>query len=237
MSTIKAASQVVKDKVQDTHLAAGRNSSDTIRLWENYKDQALMWRSLALMQIPATSIALIFAVVFWVTREITLQVPSKPLPGIYAAQDIPDTEFINVANDYISLIATYQPQTARKQFEAARGMLKEPLLTKFNEEMMASELVAIENTQRTQVFFGDPLRTRVVRKGQEVEVTLVGERVKFISGQALPSLSSRYRVRMTTIPKNQINPYGIVITSVVFKANLQGEERNDTGEDSIGVEK
>src|SRR5262249_53544353 len=138
MSKVKQATQVIRDKVNDTALAAARSNNDTIRLWENYKDQALMWRSIALIQMPATAIALLFAILLWSTREITLQVPSKPLPGIYHAQDIPDSEFINVANDYINLIATYQPGTARKQFEAARAMLKEPLLTKFNQEMMTS---------------------------------------------------------------------------------------------------
>jgi hypothetical protein len=236
MSKMKNASQAVKDRVQDTELSAGRTKNDTIRLWENYKDQALMWRSLALLQIPATSIALVFALMMWATREITLQVPSKPMPGMYAAQDIPDTEFVNVANDYISLIATYQPATARKQFEAARAMLKEPLLTKFSAEMIGSELTAIEATSRTQVFFIDPLKTKVERGGNEVTVTVIGERWKVIAGSELPTVTSRFRVTMTTNPRNPINPYGIVITSVNFKPNIRGERVAEQDENSMGAE-
>jgi hypothetical protein len=236
MSKLKQASQVVKDRVSETELTAGRSKNDTIRLWENYKDQALMWRSLALLQVPATAIAIVFALVMWATREITLQVPSKPMPGMYAAQDIPDTEFINVANDYISLIATYQPATARKQFEAARAMLKEPLLTKFNTEMIGSELTAIEATSRTQVFFTDPLKTRADRQGNEVTVTVIGERWKVIAGSELPTVTSRFRVTMTTNPRNPINPYGIVITSVNFKPNIRGERAAEADEDSMGME-
>lgn len=238
MSKMKNVSQVVKERLQDTELSAGRTKNDTIRLWENYKDQALMWRSLALLQLPATAIALLFALMMWATREITLQVPSKPMPGMYAAQDIPDTEFINVANDYISLIATYQPATARKQFEAARSMLKEPLLTKFNAEMIGSELTAIEATSRTQVFFTDPLKTKIERTGSnEVTVTVIGERWKVIAGSELPTVTSRFRVTMTTNPRNPINPYGIVITSVNFKPNIRGERvaENDN-DDSMGAE-
>jgi hypothetical protein len=175
----------------------------------------------------------------WSTREITLTVPSKPMPGIYAAQDIPDNEFVNVALDYVNLIATYQPRTARRQFEAASAMLKEPLLTKFREEMINSELGAIESSSRTQVFFTDPLKTSVSRRGNEVTVSLIGERWKVIAGAELPTVTSRFRVTMTTIPKNAINPYGIVISSVTFKSNTKGERisDNDADDDSLGAER
>ena len=105
MRKVKVAAESIREKVADTHLAAGRDQSDTIRLWENYKDQSLMWRSLSLIQLPTTMMAIVFAMMMWSTREITLTVPAKPMPGTYAAQDIPDNEFINVAIDYINLIA------------------------------------------------------------------------------------------------------------------------------------
>lgn len=238
MSKIKGTAESIKNKVADTQLSAARDKSDTIRLWENYKDQALMWRSLALIQIPATLAAIIFSIIMWSTREITLSVPSKPMPGIYAAQDIPDNEFVNVATDYINLIATYQPGTARKQFEAAAAMLKEPLLSKFREEMINSELGAIEGSARTQVFYVDPLKGSVIRQGNQVIVTIIGERIKYIAGQELPPVTSRFRVTMTTIPRNVINPYGIVITSVTFKSNIKGEQINDTSDiTSMGADR
>jgi len=237
MSRVKTVADGVRAKVADTQLPAGRDKSDTIRLWENHKDQALMWRSLSLIQIPATLGAIIFSIVMWATREITLTVPSKPMPGHYAAQDIPDNEFVNVATDYVNLIATYQPGTARKQFEAAAAMLQEPLLSKFRDEMMNSELGAIENSSRTQVFFVDPLKKTVRRQGNEVEVAVYGERVKYIAGQELQPVTSRYRVTMTTIPRNVINPYGIVIRSVTFKANVKGESLNEADSGSMGAER
>jgi hypothetical protein len=223
MGKIKEAAQGVREKVADTQLTAARSQNDTIRLWENYKDQAMMWRALSLIQLPTTFIAIIFALVMWSTREITLSVPSKPMPGMYAAQDIPDTEFVNVANDYVNLVATYQPNTARKQFEVARSMLKEPLLTKFNDENMNSELPAIETTLRTQVFFVDPLKTKVEREGNKVYVSISGERWKVIAGAPIPSVTSRYRLELTTIPRNPVNPYGIVITNILFNPNTRGE--------------
>ncbi len=222
----RMAAPNVREVVADTRLSATRSENDTIRLWENYKDQALLWRSLSLIQFPMTCVALIFALVMWSTRVINLTVPSKPEPGIHVAQDIPDTEFINAANTYVNLVATYQPGTARNQFTVASSMLKEPVYTKFKEEMMGAELGAIESTGRTQVFFTDPLRTRVVRNGNEVTVSLVGERWKVIAGSALPTVTSRFSITMSTIPRNPMNPYGIMITSVSFKANIQGEIPN-----------
>ena len=166
----------------------------------------------------------------WSTRVINLTVPSKPEPGIHIAQDIPDTEFLNAANTYVNLVATYQPGTARKQFDVARAMLKEPVYTKFLDEMMGPELGAIESTGRTQVFFVDPLRTKVERQGNEVIVTIVGERWKVIAGSSLPSVTSRYVIRLSTIPRNPLNPYGIVITGVSFKADIDGEKPGQQNE-------
>ena len=230
MNRAKAASAHVNQMVADTRMKATRSEGDTIRLWENYKDQALLWRSISLIQFPATLGALIFAGLMWSTRVINLTVPSKPEPGIHIAQDIPDTEFLNAANTYVNLVATYQPGTARKQFDVARGMLKEPVYTKFLEEMMGPELGAIESTGRTQVFFVDPLRTKVERQGNEVIVTIVGERWKVIAGSSLPSVTSRYVIRLSTIPRNPLNPYGIVITGVSFKADIDGEKPGQQSE-------
>jgi hypothetical protein len=111
-------------------------------------------------------------------------------------------------------------------------MLKEPVYTKFNEEMMGAELGAIESTSRTQVFFTDPLRTKVTRNGNEVTVSLVGERWKVIAGSPLPTITSRFTISMSTIPRNPLNPYGIVITGVSFKSNLQGERPGAEGVNS-----
>lgn len=232
MRKARLATPDVREVIADTRLKATRSENDTIRLWENYKDQALLWRSLSLIQFPATFAALIFATVMWSTRVVNLTVPSKPEPGIHVAQDIPDTEFINAANTYVNLVATYQPGTARNQFNVARSMLKEPVFTKFTEEMMGAELGAIESTGRTQVFFTDPLRTKVTRTGNEVTVNLVGERWKVIAGSPLPTVTSRFTITMSTIPRNPLNPYGIVITAVSFKSNIEGEQPATDGQQS-----
>ena len=215
MANGTAAKKAAKKIIEDTRFRESKRESDTVRVWENYREQALLWRALALFQIPATAIALVFALVIWVTRTTILNVPAKPLPGYYAAEEIPDAEFISVATEFINLIASYQPVTARKQFKEGAKFLFEPMSARFEQEMLGRELTAIENTRRTQVFFSDPTKTELMRNPDgTVTVTLVGERQKLVAGEVLPNVMTQFRVTMTTIPRNALNQYGIVITNV-----------------------
>lgn len=198
----------------DLSFVDSKNEADTIRLWENYREQALMWRALSLLQIPATLIAIVFAFWVWSTRSVTLNVPARPLPGVYQAEEIPNEQFIEAATSLINLIATYQPAVARRQFDRARSMLKEPLLSRFDSEMVGLELRAIEGSFRTQIFFVDPSRTKVERRRGEVVVTLIGERLKMIAGREMPTVKTKFEVTLSTLPRNDINPYGIVVTNI-----------------------
>ena len=201
--------------LKETGVIETKGQADTIRLWENYRDQALLWRSIALIQMPTTLAAIVFAIVMWNTHEIKLNVPRKPLPGFYAAKEIPDSEFVDVATNFINLVATYQSNVAKKQLLKASEMLREPLLTKFKKEMLGTELQAIQTTNRTQIFFVDPTRTKVERPNKRIAIVeLTGERTKIISGKELPSQKTRFTIRMTTIPRQELNPYGIVITNI-----------------------
>ncbi len=207
----------VAEILKDSELRRPLSENDTIRLWESHREQATLWRSISLLQLPITLVALIMALTLWATRNITLNVPAKPLPGIYAAQDIPDSEFVDFANDYVNLVATYQPAVARRQFEEARRMLWNQMIQIFDTEMMATELRAIENTKRTQIFFVDPTKIALSRDGRSVIANLTGDRYKIIAGKEMPAVKSQFTVVMTTIPKNKFNPYGIVITNVSLK--------------------
>lgn len=202
--------------VADAGIIDSKRESDTVKLWEGYREQATLWRALALLQIPTTLIAVLVSFYMADTREITLNVPPKPLPGLYAVQEIPDSEFVDVATEFVNLIATYQPVIARRQINAASQMLKEPLLTRFRDEMLDVELKAIETTNRTQLFFVDPLRTTIKRgNNRMVTVSMQGERLKIIAGKELPMVRTKFTIVMTTIPRNQFNPYGIIIEDVI----------------------
>lgn len=195
-----------------------KGETDTIRLWESYRDQALLWRAMALLQIPATLVALIFALIMWSNRSILLKVPSDPKPGTYSAMEIPDAKFIEAAQDLVGLVGTYTPANAQSQFLMARAMLKEPLLSKFDLEMMQQELKAITDTSRTQVFFADPTVTTIQRKGDSAFVVLTGARTKIVAGTDLGTIPVRYGITLTTVPRNVLNPYGIVVSNIEVEA-------------------
>jgi len=221
MAKVEKLSRLIKD----TEFVETKGDTDTIRLWENYRDQALLWRAMALLQIPSTLLLLIFSVVLWTTRSITLNVPAKPLPGVYLAKEIPDTEFVEVATNFINLIATYQPAVARRQFSFARQFLRDPLLERFDLEMMSEELKAIENTNRTQIYFADPTKTKLERPNDKIAVvSFTGDRLKLVAGKELPVVTTTFSVTMTTIPRQTLNPYGIVIVNLTYENDLKGSQ-------------
>jgi len=210
-----SAKQAAKKIIEDSRFREARADNDTVRLWENYREQALLWRALALLQIPSTLIALVFALVMWINRETILNVPAKPLPGQYSASEIPDAEFISVATDWINLVATYQPMVAKQQFEEAARWLVEPVLSRFKTEMLEQEVETIKNTMRSQVYYIDPTQTTLERDEEgNVIVTTIGERLKIIAGKSVPANITQFRITMTTQPRNKLNEYGIVITNV-----------------------
>jgi hypothetical protein len=209
--------QAEKKVLGESRLGEAKSGNDTVRLCENYRERALLWRALALLQIPAILIALVFALVMWINRETILNVPPKPLPGYYPPSAIPDAEFLSVATEWVNLVATYQPKVARKQFEEAAKVLDEHMLSRFQTEMIGRELESIENTMRTQVYYVNPTATNLVRdQDNNVIVTVVGERSKIAAGQELPQTITQFRLTMTTKPRTNTiwNDYGIVITDV-----------------------
>ena len=208
----------IKDVAAGTAIKDGRGESDTVRLWENYREQAAIWRAIALFQMPTSFLLVLFSLMLWLGRTTTLNVPAKPLPGLYLVKEIPDTEFVEFATTFINLIATYQPAVARRQYEQARSMVREPMLSQFEQEMMQIELKAIETTNRTQVFFIDPTKTKITRLNEkEITVELQGERQKIVAGKELPTTQVSYAITLTTLPRQTVNPYGIVITNALFE--------------------
>lgn len=207
--------QKLKTLLQEGSVSDVRGESDTIKLWESYRQQALLWRAIALLQIPATAIACLLALLLWTTRSVTLKVPANPKPGTYAVQDIPNSEFINFAQDYVNLLASYQHRVARRQFEAAALMITEPYLSRFRDQMLTFELKAIETTSRTQFFFADPSKISLERDGKRLNVSFIGDRLKIVAGQELPLVKTKFTVQLATIPKNPINPYGIAVVDFV----------------------
>ena len=206
----------VKKDIKQLERVGGRAGSDTIRLWEGYKEQAYLWRALSLLQMPATALSIAAALVMYFFADTIIEVPERPQPGYYSVKQLPDSQFINAASEVVNLIATYQPAVARRQFKTARKYLWEPALTEFEETMMTTEIQAIEETKRSQMFFVNPRLIKVERyhEFEQVVVRVPGLRQKLIGNKPLSPDEMVYYVKMTTIPRNVANEYGIVVVDI-----------------------
>lgn len=211
----------------------GRAGADTIRLWEHYRDHAYMWRSLALWQFPCTMLALGAAVMMFFMADTVIEVPEKPQPGHYSIKQLPDAEFIDVATKVVNLMTTYQPHNAREQFYATRKFLWEPALSEFENAMVKEQLRIIEETSRSQIFFIDTKQIKIERYSEfdKVVVRVPGVRQKLIGQKPLPPDEMVYYIKMTTIPRNIHNQYGIVVVDIRLRiaplAEIAAEDRQD----------
>lgn len=228
----------LKQDIQQLERVGGRAGADTIRLWEGYREQAYLWRALSLLQMPATALSIAAALVMYFFADTIIEVPERPQPGYYSLKQLPDSQFINAATSVINLMATYQPAVARRQFKTARKYLWEPALTEFEQTMMGEELRAIEETKRSQMFFINP-RLIKVERFPEVDLVVVrvpGLRQKLIGDKPLPADEMVYYVKMTTIPRNVHNEYGIVITDVrLRRADERLIEKEDKTEQKTKI--
>ena len=206
----------LKKDLHDLERVGGRSGSDTIKLWESYRDQAYLWRALSLLQMPATFLAIFLSIVLYFTRDEIIEVPAMPQPGFYSVKKLPDSHFISFGEDIINLIATYQPASAKRQFQSAREFLWEPALSNFDNDFMPNEVRTILETSRSQLFLVHrDLRNVERNKDQDhVIVRLVGEQVKYIGQNLLSPEYVVFYLKMTTIPRNKHNNYGIVIQDI-----------------------
>jgi hypothetical protein len=226
----------VKRDLREVEKVDGRAGADTLRLWESYRDQAYLWRALSLIQIPATFLSLLAALIMYYTADTVIEVPEKPLPGFYSVKQLPDAEFISVAEEVVNLISSYQYKGAREQFKSARKYLWEPALSQFERVMMEEELRTIEETARSQMFFIDPKQIKIERHPEldKVIVRLPGVRQKLIGQRALPPDELVYYVKMTTIPRNIHNEHGIVVIDIRLRvaplALIRQEDKEEAKE-------
>jgi len=217
MSDNNKITEAAKRIMQDSRFREAKKDNDTVRLWENYREQALLWRAIALLEIPATIISLIFAIIIWQGRSITLDVPANPEPGMYQVGELSDAQFLTVGEKFINLIATYQPYVAEKQFITAAEMLVEPVLNIFETDVLGKDLDAIKQTNKAQVYYIDPTQTSLERSEEDdlVIMRVVGERYRTISGNQLEPDVVQYAITMKTIPAAvKHNQYGIVIVNI-----------------------
>lgn len=209
---------------------------DTIRLWESFRDQSNLWRGIAVLFFPVTLLAVMGCVVMYLTADTEISVPQRRPPHVFQIKQLPDKYFTDTARDVVNLIASYTPDKAKGQFNLAKQYLWEPALTQFDQEVMSDELKTITDTRRTQLFLIDPEYIRVDRESEpeKVIVRIPGVRQKLIGQQPLPVDEVVFYVKMTTIPRNIFNEYGIVVVDIrLHVTSLETLKKEDEREATL----
>ena len=221
----------LKRGIRDLERVSQRVGPDTIKLWDSYREQALLWRALALLQLPALFFAFILAMITFFYSDKVIEAPSKPEPGYLEVSDVSDKDFVIAAVNVVNLITSYQPETAGRQFKLARRSLWEPALSVFNKEYIEKQVKFIENTNRSQLFYLSKPQLKIVREKGFVEVRVPGKRKKLIGETPRPIDEMAWYVRLTTIPRNELNPLGIVVTdlrpAIVSLVELAKQDRQE----------
>jgi len=188
--------------------------ADPMKLWEGYLEQSLMWRALSVLALPTTILSICLAVFTFLMADTRIEIPAAPEPGFYKLEDIPDHILTSKAKRLITLISSYQPDTAGNQFKEARKLLWQPALSKFQLEYINKELGIIKDTARSQMFYIANSKTEIHRFDEYVEVKIFGRRKKLLRDQLSKMDKVEWSVRMTTVPPNVHNFHGIVIHSL-----------------------
>jgi len=201
----------LKDLIQATNPEQNKKEGDLIKVWENYLEKAYFWRALFFLQIPITIFALVLASVIFINRNITLNVPAVPKPGIYSPESIPDVEFINFATNFVNLVFNVNSGNIERNFETAKIFLAPQPQEAFSNIFFKQEIPIVKTTGASQVFIIDPLKTIVKRQGSLVQVTFTGERIRFLAGRETRYSFASTEVTLRTLPHTNLNPYGIAV--------------------------
>lgn len=217
---------------------SAEESANIQRVNRLYREQSYMWRALALMQIPTTFIALVVAIVMYVSSNIIVDVKPRPAPGYFLAEELPEQEFIKYGIEFVNLISSYQPMTAKNQFNYALNFLQGEYYSIFKQRYLEgrdgeqSRLMEIDTLQRAQMFFiNRDLVTATLEQDEldsrndRVIVRIPGEAYVFLGGQLQANRIEYgvYYLTLQTIPTSVFNKNGISIIDVRFEKAVNGQ--------------
>jgi hypothetical protein len=195
---------------------------ELLRMVDRFKVHGHFWRFISLLQFPIILCLTLYFITRYLNADTLVKVPDPPIPGEVKPDKIPDKEYINTAQNIINLIGSYQPLTARDQFESAREFFLDSAATSFDETQMNSELPTAEESDISQQL--DVYSTRIVRSANGgAQVCLSGERQKIVDRNPLPRQEVRYCFSFTVDEPFEENPFGLMVNG--FTQTLGPVER------------
>ena len=191
-------------------------AEELLRMVDRYKVQGHFWRFLSLLQFPIILALTFYFVSRYLSADTLVKVPEPPVPGETAQDKIPDKEYLNTATNVINLIGTYQPTTARDQFESARDFFLDSAVKSFDETQLDSELITAEESDISQQL--DVYSSKISRESKgAAQVCLSGVRQKIVERTPLPQQSVTYCFSFVLDEPFEGSPFGIAVNGFTQK--------------------
>ena len=197
-------------------LSMAAKEEELLRMVDRYKVQGHFWRFLSLLQFPIILCLTLYFISRYLGADTLVKVSEPPIPGEVQQDKIPDKEYVNTAQNIINLIGTYQPTTARDQFETARDYFLDSAVASFDETQMGSELVTAEESDISQRL--DVYSTRIVRETKgNAQVCLSGVRQKIVDRNPLPQQDVTYCFSFVVDEPFEGSSFGIAVNAFTQK--------------------
>jgi len=184
---------------------------EILGLINGFKAKGSFWRLLSLAQIPVLFFLVLYMIARYIGADTIVHVADIKSLEDTTVKNIPDKEFVNIAESLTNLIGTYQPTTAREQFETAGDFFLEQALPNFDELQMTQELSIAEESDISQVLFVDH-HSVIRREDGSRKVCLYGARQKVVDRQALPQQDVTYCFVLTPNEPFEGNPFGLMVS-------------------------
>jgi hypothetical protein len=193
---------------------------EILAVTEGFKQRGGFWRAISLVQIPIALCLIFYFVAKYLGADTIVHV--KDIRGLedIGKGEIPDKEYVNVAQNIVNLIGTYQPVNARDQFETAREFMLDSAVVTFDELQTQQELMTAEESDISQILFID--NHVVTRKSDgSVRVCLYGMRQKVVDRQALPAQDVTYCMLLNQDEPFEGNTFGLMVSEFTQRLGPQ----------------
>ncbi len=178
---------------------------------DGFRRTGHFWRLISLAQIPISFVLIFYFISRYLSADTIVDVPDVKTIEETKTTGIPDKEYVNVAQDVVNLIGTFQPTTARDQFETAREFMLESALPAFDETQTNQELNTAEQSDTSQMLYID--HTTLTRmSGGAAKVCLGGLRQRLVEKTVLPQQEVTYCLVLQPREPFEHNAFGLMVS-------------------------
>ncbi len=168
----------------------------------------MKWKATTLVSSALTVAAVWYA---WSAYRWCAPCPPLPLPLPGPFYEIPDQEFTSVAVQFLSLAETFDAGSAEGNFRKALSIVHANEYSKLSSRFLTDQLPRIRQNIEEQRFYVDLASLAALRERNVMKVDVRGILKIKKSSNEEQVVPVHYIVELTTVPRNPVHPYGIVV--------------------------